>query len=250
MDAQESQIYFATCIAIILMACIISYFIFSAIKHHKKVLETERKNATSEIAALEKDRARIAADLHDDLAPMLSAIRMRINSFELSDQEDLLQLQKTNQNIDEMASRMREISFDLMPTSLLERGLITAIHELIGYFSKNDKLKIKLISPEQSIALKEQAAIHIYRIIHEIIHNTIKHAQASELYISLEKQEGTILLSTRDNGIGFDYTEKKKHGSGLGLSSLENRVRLLKGELTVTSKTKQGTAYRIEIPLN
>lgn len=250
MDAQESQIYTAIIIAIFVIGAVIGYFIYSAIQHQRKVLTMERRNAHAEITALEKDRARIAADLHDDLAPVLSAIRMRINSFDLAQPDDQQQLQKTNQNIDEMAARMRAISFDLMPASLLRKGLTEGLRELVSFFSGKDKLKMKLILPEQAIHVQEQQAIHLYRIVQEIIHNTIKHAKASELLILLEQDDKNLYLTTKDNGIGFDYGEKQKQGAGLGLSSLENRTTLLKGERTLTSKPGQGATYRFRIPLN
>lgn len=249
MDAEESQVYTIVIIASVVVGIIIFYFIYSAITHHKKMLRIERRNATAEITALEKDRTRIAADLHDGLSPMLAAIKMRINSFDLTNTIDLRQLERTNRNIDEMADQLRAISFDLMPASLIQKGVLTALHELISSFDKNKTLTIKFSCPGQRLPLNDQQAIHTYRIIQEIIHNTIKHANASELLINIERQNATLIISTRDDGAGFDFIEKRRHGHGLGLSSLENRIMLLEGEFVVTSKYGQGTSYKIEVPL-
>lgn len=249
MDAQESQIYSAFVIAILVIGSIIGYFIFSAIKQQKRVLALQIQNARAEITALEKDRARIAADLHDELSPMLVAVKMKINSFELSDPFDQEQLDKTNQTIDDMAARMRAISFDLMPTALQTKGLVVALREFINYISPVEGLKIHFLPPNDPIPLSEQYAINLYRIIQEIIHNTIKHADATELTIGLKRNSNTLVLQTVDNGTGFDHDKALNDDNGLGLRSLANRVNLLSAELSVNAKPGKGSSYTIEIPL-
>lgn len=249
MDAQESQIYTALLIAIVIIGNIIAYFIFSVINQHKKVLTLQRKNLTAEITALENDRSRIAADLHDDLAPMLSAVKMRINSFEITDPQDQVQLEKTNQAIDEIARRMREISFDLMPNTLQRKGLLVALQEYVGYINRKDSLQVRLSLPEEPLYLEEQKSINVYRIVQEIVHNTLKHAQATELILEVKKEREGLVLFFKDNGRGFNYREELKDTTGFGLRSLLNRTHLLQGDLEVQSKEGKGTAYIIQIPL-
>lgn len=249
MDAEESQIYSAFIIAILVIGSIVGYFIFSSIKQQKKVLALQIRNARAEITALEKDRARIAADLHDELSPMLVAVKMKINSFELSDPLDQEQLDNTNRNIDDMAARMRAISFDLMPTALQTKGLGVAIKEFINYISYKEGLKIHFLQPSDSFPLSEAYSINLYRIIQEIIHNTIKHAQATELTIELKKNSDSLILQTLDNGAGFDYDKALSNNQGLGLRSLANRVNLLGAELSTNTKPGKGTSYIIEIPI-
>lgn len=247
MDSQESQIFTAILTAILVIGSIIGYFVTSAIKHQKRVAALERKNARAEITALENDRARIADDIHDDLAPMLVSIKMKISTFELSDYEDNIQLHATYETIDEMAKRLRAISFDLMPATLKAKGLFIAIKEFVTSVSKDDSFKIRLSLPEEQLYFEEHKTINCYRILKEIIHNTIKHAQASELYIVLERGSSSLIISTRDNGGGFNY--EKKLYTGLGLRSLQNRVNLMGGEIHLESKEGMGTAYHIIIPI-
>jgi two-component system, NarL family, sensor kinase len=248
MDAKENEIYSAVLLAALVVGSIIAYFIFSMIRQNKKVLNLERTNAQAQISTLEKDRARIAADLHDDLAPMLVAVKMRINSFELTDVSDQKQLDSTNKIIDDLAKRMRAISFDLMPVSLQEKGLIMALQEFVNHISQHSDLNIRLKLYEQTIALSEQRTIHVYRMIQEIIHNTIKHAHASELVIAVKRQNEYLVVESQDNGVGFDHEQKLKESKGLGLKSLLNRVHLLRAEFTVDSQPGKGTAIRIQIP--
>jgi two-component system, NarL family, sensor kinase len=248
MDATENEIYSAVLLAALVVGSIIAYFIFSMIRQNKKVLNLERTNAEAQVSALEKDRIRIAGDLHDDLAPMLVAVKMRINSFELTEDGDQKQLDSTNKIIDDLAKRMRAISFDLMPVSLQEKGLLMALTEFVNYIGQRSDLAIRLKFYEQNVALSEQRTIHIYRMIQEIIHNTIKHAHASELVIAIKKQKEYLVVATQDNGVGFDHEQKLKESKGLGLKSLLNRVHLLKAEFTVNSKPGKGTEITIQIP--
>jgi signal transduction histidine kinase len=249
MDAQESQLFIAIIIAVIAIGGIIAYFIFSVFQHQKKMLMLERQNANAEITALEKDRSRIANDLHDDLAPMLSAVKMKINSFELNELEDQTQLDKTNDTIDEIAKRMRAISFDLMPGSLKVKGLNTAIHEFANFISKKDSLFINVDFPQEELVHDEQKAIHMYRIVQELIQNTLKHAKATQLLIELKREKHNLVLTSRDNGVGFNYDAELQENMGFGLRSLLNRTTLLNGNLDIQSKLGSGTIYIIEIPL-
>jgi signal transduction histidine kinase len=248
MDFQETQIYQSLLIAIVVIGCIIGYFIYLFIRQQRKVLRIERQNAIAQVNALENDRSRIAADLHDDIAPMLSAVKMRINSFELSDNEDAVQLEKTNSIIDDMATRLRSISFDLMPVSLQVKGICTAIQEYVSLLDEQTPVEIRLFI-RGNIVLPDQKAVHVYRIVQEIVHNTLKHAQASELRITLAEQKGQLLLQTIDNGIGFHYSKTISKAGGLGLRSLQNRVTLLSGRMDLKSTEGKGTTYHIEIPL-
>lgn len=249
MDPKEIQIFKAIIIAVVVIGVILSYYIMSVVKQQKRVLTFQNQNANAVITALEKDRSRIAADLHDDIAPMLSAIRMKINSFELTEDDDSMQLEKVNGTIDDLSRRVREISFGLMPYSLKVKGLNTAIREFIYYINRNEKISIQLTLPENPIRLSEQFSVSIYRIIQELVHNTLKHSGATALALELRKEKENLILLVRDNGRGFNYDLQLKTGTGLGLKSLQNRTSLLGGELIMESKINEGSFCTIIIPL-
>lgn len=248
MDAQESAVYISIIVATAVVSGVVIYFFYSVLKQHKKVLSLERENSRAQVEMLEKDRSRIAADLHDDLAPMLVAVKTRVNSFDLVNENDHEHLTKTNQIIDDIAKRMRSISFDLMPSTLQEKGLKTAVREFVYFIGSGYELKIRLSMDEEKFELSEQKTIHAYRIIQEIIHNTLKHAQATELSITMKKEKDCLVLMTKDNGVGFDYLPKLKEGKGLGLKSLQNRIHLLQAEWEIDSIPGKGTAITIRIP--
>jgi signal transduction histidine kinase len=250
MHAQETKIYTAIIIAVFVIGTVVYYFFYAMLKQHRKMLSLQKQYATAQVTVLEKDRSRIAADLHDELAPMLVAVKMKINSFDLENETDKKYLLSANHTIDEIARRMRGISFDLMPSALREKGLQTAVHEFVNTISSKNDLIIHFAPETAAVELSEAATIHLYRVVQEIIHNTLKHARASQLSIVLKKQKNYLVIASRDNGTGFDHQQKLKQATGLGLPSLMNRIHLLNGEFLIDSKEGVGTAITIQIPLD
>jgi two-component system, NarL family, sensor kinase len=245
MGAGERTIYTAILIACLVLGVIIYYFIISMIRQQKKSLALHKKNIVAEIAALEKERARIATDLHDEVGPMLAGIKLKINSFELSSEEDHEEVEKTSAHIDTVLSRMREISFDLMPDALLRKGIVAAIEQLINSLGQNSRVKI-FFSADADLELPQGLAINIYRIVQEIFHNTIKHSKADRLDMILKRDGSKLILRTRDNGVGFDTAMAEKH-TGFGLRSILSRTEMMGGEMFLTSEKGKGTEYQIEI---
>ena len=189
----------------------------------------------------------MASDLHDEVGPVLSAVKLRINSLDIHNEPDRKQVEKTNAQIDNLLKRMREISFDLMPTSLTRKGLSAALEEFIDYCSRSNRLKINFQFTEFEVS--QAQAINLYRIVQEVIHNTIKHAEASELLIELRQDGRKIVLATRDDGKGFHYDERSKEASGLGLQNLVRRAEILGGKMFSESQKGKGTTYIFEIPI-
>jgi signal transduction histidine kinase len=248
MDAKETSFYTAVLIASIIIGIIICYFIISIIRQQRKNLELYRQSVLAEITAMEKERARIAADLHDELGPMLSAIKLKIGSFELSDEDDIKEAEKTNGHIDALMKRMREISYDLIPNTLIRKGLVTALKEFVDYANETDGLKIDFQSSSE-VNPDQQKAIHIYRIAQEVINNTIRHSGAKLLNINLKQENGTLFLSTMDDGLGFNHHAASKGEGGIGLRNIVNRTEIIGGQLFIESEKNKGTKYTFEIPV-
>ena len=198
---------------------------------------------------------RVANDLHDELGPLLSAIKFKLSSIETHLPEDELVMQETNEHIVDIIRRMREISNDLMPNTLIRKGLVFAIDEFIYKISNAVKpgeplAGLKIIFNHTDIPdLPKDKAINLYRIVQEITHNTIKHAKASFLKINLANKDQKILLVSEDNGTGFNYHESGKNSTGLGLRNLVSRTEIMGGDLYIESQIGKGTIYTIEIPV-
>ena len=246
MDAKETSFYTAVLIVCAVLGVIIFFFIISIIRQQRRSLRLYRQSIQTEITTLENERARMAADLHDEVGPILSGIKLRVSSFDLHNDTDEEVRRTINIQIDNLLTRMREISFDLMPTSLLRKGLAAGVEEFIEYCAKSSSLLIKFQYAD--IRLSEKQSVNLYRIIQEITHNTMKHAGASELLIELRQEDNGVVLATKDNGIGFDYEERAKESKGLGLNNLLRRTELVGGKMFFESKKGKGTTYIFEIP--
>jgi two-component system, NarL family, sensor kinase len=243
----DGSLFKVTLIAAIIVTLIIAFFIYSIIREHRIVLKWQQARIAAEINTLEAERKRIADDLHDELGPLLSAIKLQINHLEPNDETENAVLQKSNTQIDSIIQRFREISYNLLPNTLVRKGFIKATEEFITKLKPVHPLNIYFESC--FFTLLPEREVNLYRVLQEIIHNTVKHARATALHISLQRNNKVLLLKTKDDGIGFNYQEKAILNRGLGLLSIQSRAELLGGALKVNTQPGQGTAFEIEIPL-
>ena len=246
MYSGETRIYHAVIsIALLLCLLVVSFITVIIIIHAGKV--KRNLGAVKEgINTLEKERSRIAADLHDDLSASLSAIKLQLQLIDIGDQQQQLILNRSGKYIDEAVKKLKAIALNLMPRLLEQQGLCTALNELIEMLINRAVVKVHFhcgINPADP-----GQSLHIYRIVQEIITNIQKHAQATVIYISIRKIKKDIRLTITDNGIGFNKPVVRQGGSGLGLQNIRSRVSVLNARLSLKTKPGSGTAYNIRIP--
>jgi signal transduction histidine kinase len=243
----QGDLFNVVLISALIVALIIVFFVISFIKEHRKILKWQQARIAAEINTLENERKRIADDLHDELGPLLSAIKLQINHLEPTDETESAVLEKSSAQIDSAIQRFREISYNLLPNTLVRKGFINATEE---YITKLKPLHPLNISFESCFFnLLPEREINLYRILQEIIHNTFKHSRAATLTISIQKNNKALLVKTKDDGVGFNYLEKTQIAKGLGLLSIHSRVELLGGHLLINTQPGAGTLIEIEIPL-
>jgi signal transduction histidine kinase len=248
MDTQKEAYYHSLVIIVIVVGIVLIYFILTAIRYQRRTLRLHKERIQAEIDTLENERQRIAADLHDELGPLLSAVKLQINTLETTDPVDLQSIDKASRYIDGIITKLREISNDLMPNTLMRKGLKNAIQEFIDNNQDSFKLPVKFIC-EPELILPKEYEINLYRMVQEITHNTLKHARASLLIIKFSIQDNRLFLMTADNGVGFDYFSVMVDNSGLGLRNLQSRAEVMGGEFNCVSAPGKGTAFTIDIPL-
>ncbi|HTF30413.1 MAG TPA: ATP-binding protein [Flavitalea sp.] len=247
MDPKEEDFFTAIEIVAGILAIIISYFLITIIRHQRRNLHLHKAKILAEITTLENERRRIASDLHDELGPLLSAVKLQITNLETEIPHDVKLIEKSSGHIDDIIQKLREISNNLMPNTLLRKGLKVAIEDSISRVKDVYPLNITLEFPED-VVLSQDKEINLYRVIQEIIHNTIKHAQAKNLRLIFSREKDLIVLRTDDDGIGFNYEQKTKMAGGLGLLNLQSRTEVMGGEFTYASEKGSGTRYLFEIP--
>lgn len=206
----------------------------------RKLLEERQQIAHKIITAQERERQRVAQDLHDDLGSTLSILKHQlaesneINQFRLENEIDMA---------DKAVNDLRLIAHNLTPTLFLEKGLIVALREFISLNSI--KPKINFIHSGNAKPLSWETELSIFRISKELINNAIKHAKATNIEFQIIYFDKFLYLSIEDNGTGF--INKPSESAGIGLKNIILRVEYLHGKMSQESSEK-GTLISIEIP--
>ncbi|MEP4091394.1 tetratricopeptide repeat protein [Reichenbachiella sp.] len=212
----------------------------------KLLLEQERTRASKEqiqavIHSQEEERSRFAMDLHDDFGQLISALRININQKEVKEDE-------ANNLLDAMYAALKNIAFNLMPQTLLEKGLSEAVDELCYQLNRLGEIKFKLNTfdiDETSIA---PVKVSIYRIVQELLSNIIKYASANVVQVSITGLKGELNVLIEDNGDGFD-PQKFFQSSGNGWRNISSRLDLMNGSIEVdSSRGRKNSSVSILIP--
>ncbi|MVT08232.1 sensor histidine kinase [Chitinophaga sp. ysch24] len=246
-NPMDDKIFYTTVFISLLIAIIIVFFVVSIVLYHRRYIQLQRERIVAEITILENERKRIAADLHDSIGPLLSTIKLNLHSIGVTDPQDKLLIDRSSGYIDEVIRGLRQISHNLLPATLERKGLTEALREFIRQLSAKESLEIKFNTSGQ-INIPPEKEIHVFRIIQEIAHNTLKHAKATQLQIVLTRESGFFLVLVKENGIGFDVKKARMESSGLGMKSLAIRTDILNGSLSIDSTPGQGTNYFVKIP--
>jgi two-component system NarL family sensor kinase len=203
------------------------------------------------IQAEEKERKRIAADLHDGVGQLFSAVRMNLSSLMervvLNNTEEQALAEKTIAMVDESCKEVRTIAHQMMPNILLKIGLASAIKDFVNKIDSHH-LKVNLEAYGLDERLDNNVEIVLYRVVQECVNNVIKHSKASRLDINLTRETDNISVTIEDNGIGFNTADKMKF-EGIGLKNIITRVAYLKGTVDISSDQNKGTLVAIYIPL-
>ena len=213
-------------------------------------LQTESALLRAIIDTEEKERQRLARDIHDSLGQQLSAIKFYISACAETarNKSQRLKLEKCNEQMVDVLADMREICFNLIPKTLREFGLIKAVKELCQQVARDNKIDFKILNEESMTDLPTNISIDIFRIIQEFINNAQKHGKASKIIMKFLKNENAITINLKENGIGF--IENHISSKSMGLQNVRSRVKSHNGEIKIKSFLGKGTQYFFSFPLN
>jgi signal transduction histidine kinase len=235
MDPKETNLFALILIVGLLIGTLMIFFVVSLIRNQRIVVKRNRENLLQEIATLEQERSRVAADLHDELGPLLSQIKFRLSSIEVPDKEDEEQLQLSSDQIDLVVQRIRTISRNLLPAALVSRGLRSALEESLENLRRYASLQTTL-EYTSTTPLPNQQQINLFRAIQEVCQNTVKHAAARRLLVKVWDEKDGVHILCEDDGKGFRYPAIMQDSKGIGLKNLRNRIELLGGKFEVLSE--------------
>ena len=246
MDTTETRIYTAFIISSVVIGTLLLYFAVKMVRNHRRHFGFLSNFYLQEVELVDKDRNRIARDLHDELGPLVSIAHLLIQNSKGADTEDQEYLQKAEQSLRELNARFRDIAKDLAPDILNVKGLQVSIERFLQRC-----VVISSIHFQFSCKLKqepaEQVALQIYRLVQELVHNAIKHSGAVKVNIHVVERKDTLYLFYKDDGKGM---QTDKHKDGMGIKSMRSRVTMLNGVMDMKSKPGEGTEFYFTLPIN
>lgn len=208
-------------------------------RHLKKKKTLQEEFSQELLASQEKERMRISKDLHDGLGQRLLVLKNKlITSGDLDAQK----------MVDTTIDEVRSISRDLHPFQLQELGITKAIEHTITQIDENTSLFISSEIENIDNLFSQEQEVNIYRIVQESLSNILKHANAEAGKISVTKLVDKVVISIKDNGKGFDFSEQYKNIKSLGLKTLLERTKFLNGQMKVQSKDQAGTVIEFQLP--
>lgn len=231
---------------LILFGSIAAALLFLIFYLYRNRVQSERKRKMQEeysqklLLSQEEERKRISKDLHDSLGQSLLLIKNKISL----DSDD-----KTKQLVNSAIEEMRSISRVLHPFQLEDIGISKALENLI--IQLDDSYKDTYIFgdiDEISSFLNQNQEVNIFRIVQECLSNIIKHSKAASAKVNVINNKNNIVIAIKDNGVGFDFSEKYNDFKSLGLKTIKERVKFLKGTLKIDSVKNEGTTFTIQFP--
>jgi two-component system sensor histidine kinase UhpB len=209
-----------------------------------------RELAGKLISAQERERARIARDMHDDFNQQLAAVSISISALKQrlpgADPDTRDMLHALQERTVALTDRVRDFSRDLHPATLEHAGLAAALRTHCSRFGQGHGLRISLTLPDDLGPIPPDIGVCVFRIAQEGLRNIAQHARVRDAQLSITWSADQLEMTLTDAGAGFDPAAI--HG-GLGLLSMEERARLVGGDLYVSSTAGRGTTLRLSVPL-
>ncbi len=234
---------------IILAGAVFFFFVTYQKRLLKKELEINKIKSDQQeeilrntILAQEKERKRIAQDLHDEVGAMLSVVKLNVSRFERKSENDSAKelANETKTYLENVITQVRRISRALMPPSLEKLGLDFAVEEFVNWANKSGQIEVEYWKSGQPLRFNSKKELAVFRVVQELVNNAIKHAEASKILIKARFTPVSIAISVTDDGVGFEMDKMTK--TGLGLKNLESRAQIMGARIKINSSPGKGTS--------
>ena len=246
MGPQERTIFIGFGFVAMLIALILVYFFLNMFKQRRLYRQLQLDKLNAEINASELERNNIATELHNEIGPYLSSVKMRLDVLETTNPQNLASCIDA---LDKCVTQIRSMAKTLSPLTVMDLSFQEAINNYIHNINHDSQLKISFTEID-IVKLPSVQNNQVYRMLQEIILNTIKHAKAETLKIEISIENDKLLIRTADDGIGFDLAKiQAQHKMGLGLFGIQSRIDFLKGTMATSDYFSKGTRYNIRIPI-
>ncbi len=232
--------------------------LISALFRQSEQLEAEKRNVRKTLCdvtrLLEKDRQRLAFDLHDGPAQALSSALLQTDILEdlIASAEAKRELASLKSILGQCLQELRSSIYVLKPQCIGKKGLVARVKAYAQQFSSRTGLKVELTIESKETDLPEVYEINVFRVIQEALNNVYKHAQATQVVVSISFNQAALFCSVEDDGMGFNVSARSKRSQGLsgyGLASMRDRVEQFFGTFTIDSRPGRGTCITFSIPI-
>ncbi len=205
------------------------------------------------IEAQEEERRRLSREIHDGPAQMLANVMLRSDLVERTFrkygvEEAKKEMKSVRSMVRSALYEVRRIIYDLRPMALDDLGLVPTLKKYLATVEEYNSLEISFASIGKERRLESKYEVALFRLIQEAVQNAVKHAESSQIQVKMEMKPTQTMIIVKDDGKGFDPTEKKD--KSFGLVGMRERVDMLDGELTIDSSPGEGTIVTIQIPIN
>ncbi|MBX7174096.1 MAG: hypothetical protein K1X72_24200 [Pyrinomonadaceae bacterium] len=237
-------------LSILAVAAIIALIFYIRFSQLKKIAEAQTEFSRRLIESQESERKRIASELHDGLGQSLAIIsnRAEMGKNKASEPENMRrEFEEISQNALEALDEVQQITANLHPHYLERLGLTKALKAMFTKLSDVIELNAEIDSIDN--VFPKESEINVYRIVQESLNNIIKHSDASEAEIKIKRLENEVIIAIKDDGRGFDTTNFKAKGSGLGLVGLRERTKMLGGKISINSSIGNGSEIKLNLPI-
>ncbi len=214
---------------------------------NQELQRQEQRRVEAIIETQEKERKRVAEELHDNLGQMLSLVKLNFSRLEdhVAEEKDLYT--QTSRILDESCNELRKIAHNIMPPDFEKRTLVEIIEAFLRKYVSASGLAFKFDHYQVPNNIPVAVKFNLYRVTQEIVNNILKHAQAHTITLQLIGNDEGIDMMVEDDGKGFDINFNT---GGIGLQNISSRINLLKGTVEVDSSLQRGTIYNIHLPLS
>ena len=244
MGSKERSLFIVLGIAVLFVFVLFWLFMYFLIRNQRKLYKAQKDLLSADYLSSESERKKIAFELHNDIIPQLSGIKLRMSLINGSN--DHL-YQECITNLEKSINEIRNLSKRISPMTIYDRTFSTSIRSYIQSSGADQKIKIEIIEKE-TINLSAEKNALIYRLLQEVLLNTIKHSKAGEFKIEVSIDKNNLLIRTADDGVGYELG-KTIRNSGMGLKLMQNIIAELGGMMHKAGKEHRGTKYNFKIPL-
>lgn len=247
MHSQTKELYQVLIASLLFLTLLMGLFIISIYRQMRQRLSEYKQQVKREIELIDSERTRISADLHDELGSGLATIGLLLTQVAEKYQHTFLK--KAENQVKRQQQKIREIAHNLVPGILTSHGICFALEDFFEEIKSGKLLKIKKYIQLNDRDFHPAQTMHLYRIIREIVTNTLRHAQATELQVHLTQDVRIIHIRILDNGKGFCPQEQMGYKNGLGMQHIFSRITLLDAKIKLETAPAKGTYYDIKIPV-